>query len=144
MLDFLKDLPNNSNWLTPPDILEHLRSMYGELFDPCPINPTEDGLKIDWRDRNFINPPYSRGKLIKWLKKGYEEFLKGKLCVFLIPSDTSTVYWHKYVMRASYIYFFIRRIKFVGAGGSPKFGSVLVLFDPDFKNSSPVVDSYGR
>jgi site-specific DNA-methyltransferase (adenine-specific) len=135
---FFSGTPENSNWKTPSNILKEIYEWYGdsnnEMFDPCPTNPKVDGLKIDWKERNYINPPYSRGELIKWLEKGYNEFKNGKLCVFLIPSDTSTKYWHEYVMKSSYVFFIKPRVIFVGATGSPKFGSVLVVFDPSSEN----------
>ena len=47
-----------------------------------------------------------------WLKKGYEEWQKGKLMVFLIPSRTDTKWWHQWVMEATEIRFIKGRLKF--------------------------------
>ena len=77
------------DWETPDKILIDLNKEFGELFDPCPIEHDLDMLKVEWNSRNFINPPYGR-EIGKWLEKGYKESLKGKLCVFLIPSRTDT------------------------------------------------------
>ena len=58
--------------------------MYEDWFDPCPLNPnwTVDGLKLDWKDKTFVNPPYSKPK--PWVEKAIEESKRGKRIVMLL------------------------------------------------------------
>jgi len=66
-------------------------------FDPCPVNPTFDGLSVDWGYSNYCNPPYGRG-IKKWFEKGYHEWEKGKTVVYLIfVQQSSTKAFHKYI-----------------------------------------------
>ena len=76
----------------------------------------------------ILQSPYGR-KIGKWLRKGYEESLKGSLVVFLIPSRTDTKWWHEYVFKASEIRFIRGRLKFGNAQNSAPFPSVIVVFD---------------
>ena len=53
----------HDDWETPTDLLEYIRMKYfngHSFFDPCPIDPDFDGLKIAWKKRNYVNPPYNR------------------------------------------------------------------------------------
>ena len=75
-------------WNTPESLYRNLNDEFHFDFDPCPNNPSFDGLSIKWGNRNFINPPFSQWQ--KWVIKGYEEYKKGKLCVFLIAARTDT------------------------------------------------------
>jgi len=116
-----------SDWRTPRAFYLGLNQEFHFTFDPCPSNPAFDGLKRSWGKRNFVNPPYGR-EIGKWLKKGYEESLKGKLVVFLIPSRTDTRWWHDYVMKADEIRFIKGRLKFEGAKYSAPFPSCIAIF----------------
>lgn len=116
-------------WQTPESIYEELNKEFKFVLDPCPLCPEFDGLSIPWEKSNFINPPYGR-EIGKWLKKGYEESLKGKLCVFLIPSRTDTKWWHDYVMKAKEIKFIRGRLKFKDAKYNAPFPSCVVIFKP--------------
>lgn len=115
------------DWQTPKEVYQKLDEEFNFNFDPCPPNPTFDGLEIYWRERNFVNPPYGN-EIGKWLKKGYEESLKGKLVVFLIPSRTDTRWWHDFVMKAAEIRFIKGRLKFDGQKNSAPFPSAVVIF----------------
>lgn len=115
------------DWKTPKETYNKLNEEFKFDFDPCPTNPTFDGLKINWGLINFCNPPYGR-EIGKWLKKGYEESLKGKIVVFLIPSRTDTIYWHEYVMKAKEIRFIKGRLKFDNFKNCAPFPSAVVIF----------------
>lgn len=115
------------DWQTPNYIYNELDREFHFDFDPCPANPTFDGLNIEWGKSNFVNPPYGR-EIGKWLKKGFEEWKKGKTAVFLIPSRTDTRWWHDFVMKATEIRFIKGRIKFKGAKNSAPFPSCVVVF----------------
>lgn len=115
------------NWRTPLGVYEKLNVEFHFNYDPCPINPELDGLETEWGKRNFVNPPYGR-EIGKWLKKGFEEWQKGKLVVFLIPSRTDTKWWHEYVMKADEIRFIEGGLKFDDQKGSAPFPSCIVVF----------------
>jgi len=127
----------NDDWATPDDIYKKLDDEFHFDFDPCPLDPTFNGLEISWKKRNFINPPYSN--IDSFLEKGHHELNNGhtELLVYLIPVRTDTRWFHKYI----YPYFKkdqceIRfqkgRIKFsngTGAKHSAPFPSMYVIFD---------------
>lgn len=115
------------DWKTPKAFYEKLNEEFHFDFDPCPPNPTFDGLAIDWGGRSFVNPPYGR-ELKKWIRKGFEEWKKGKLVVFLIPSRTDTSFWHDYIMQADEIRFIRGRLKFDDCKNSAPFPSCVVVF----------------
>lgn len=115
------------DWKTPDAVYEELNKEFGFDFDPCPPNPSFDGLASDWGDSNFCNPPYGR-ELPKWIEKGYEQWTYGKGVVFLIPSRTDTRWWHQYVMGADEIRFIKGRLKFKGARHSAPFPSCVAVF----------------
>jgi hypothetical protein len=73
-------------WLTPPNILESLRSECGELFDPCPYPASyeKNGLEEEWPMDKVIycNPPF-RGARV-WSRKALDEATRGKRILFII------------------------------------------------------------
>lgn len=116
------------DWQTPKAVYQILDAEFNFDFDPCPINPKFDGLKIEWGRVNFVNPPYGR-EIPKWIKKGFEESQKGRAVVFLIPSRTDTKWWHDYIMKADEIRFIKGRLKFGNAKNSAPFPSAIVIFN---------------
>jgi len=116
-------------WSTPPDLLQALKEEFGELYDPCPVCEDFrmfDALGSSWAEKNFINPPYS--EWAKWVKKGYEESLKGKLCIFLLPVRTDTQAFHDYIIDQAEIRFLKGRLKFGGGKQPAPFPSMLVIY----------------
>lgn len=116
------------DWRTPKRVYEQLNTIFSFDFDPCPPNPQYDGLSIDWRKSNYVNPPYGR-EIGLWLKKGFEESRKGKIVVMLIPSRTDTKWWHDYAMEAKEIWFVRGRLKFDDQENSAPFPSAIVVFE---------------
>lgn len=115
------------DWKTPKKFYTELNKEFNFNFDPCPNNPTFNGLTIEWGTSNFINPPYGRG-IGEWIKKGYDESRKGKIVVMLIPSRTDTKWWHQYVMKAKEIRFVYGRLKFDDQKNPAPFPSAIVVF----------------
>jgi site-specific DNA-methyltransferase (adenine-specific) len=113
-----RNLKHSDNWETPEDLYQELNNEFGFDFDPCPINhdlSLWDGLKIDWKKSNFVNPPYSRNLKEAFVKKAIEESKKGKVCVVLLPVSTSTKLFHEYILpNKKEIRFIKGRVKFVG------------------------------
>ena len=74
-------------WLTPPDLMAELEAEFEFDFDPCPYPLPDgfDGLKIEWGESNYVNPPF-KGPTA-WVRKAIEEYKKGKKVVFVFPID---------------------------------------------------------
>lgn len=122
----------NDQIQTPPSFLAGLRKIYSvkEFFDPCPLErPEWDGLKIDWGQDNFVNPPFSEIK--KWLKKGVEEKKKGRRSLFLITLRPNCKYWVEYVWPHLTRFFLLEKnLQFVGFERAFPVALCLVEFDP--------------
>lgn len=120
---------------TPKDLLEIINKEFNFNFDPCPLNPTFDGLEVEWKERNFVNPPYS--KIPQFLDKGFKEFQNNKLSVFLITARTATKYWFDYIYPfATEIRFLRNTVAFEGYKTNFPIPLALVIFDPD--SSQPI------
>lgn len=116
---------------TPDDIYKQLDDEFHFNFDPCPFKPTFDGLMVEWKERNYVNPPY--GKYVKlWIGKAINESRKGHLVVILLPSRTDTAWFHDGVLpHADEIRFIRGRLKFKGAENSAPFPSMIIIFRGD-------------
>lgn len=105
-----------------------------------------DGLEIDWEARNFVNPPYNITDKPKFVKKAYEEYLKGNTSILLIPATTETKWFHEYLVPYAQIFFIKGRVKFKGYNSKNEYvtdktgqsGSMLCVLDP---NKSPKMEA---
>ena len=85
-------------WLTPPELYEQLRIEFDFDYDPCPYPKPEDydGLRAEWGESNYVNPPFGSytdkidGKKkgpTAWARKCIQEYEKGKRVVMVYPID---------------------------------------------------------
>src|SRR3954451_1002305 len=106
---------DKDRWRTPPDLFARLNAEYGpfaldaaadETNHLCPrwFGPggeVEDALAVPWWDyarRIFCNPPYSRGMVNAFVRRGHEAARRtGTQATYLVPADTEPVWWHTYV-----------------------------------------------
>lgn len=132
-------------WATPQEFFDRYNKVYNFELDVCATKENakcdkyytleDDGLIQDWaKDGGFIqmNPPYGRD-IIKWMKKAYEESLKGSTVVCLVPSRTDTKWWHEYAMKGD-IEFIRGRLKFGDSKNSAPFPSAVVVFNKGQNN----------
>ena len=105
--------------ITPDRVWDMIKENWGwnkeQFFDPCPVNPQWNGLDIDWKEMNFVNPPYSRqiGErktlLAQFVDKALEET---GTTIMLLPSKTDQEWFHKI---KDFDMIWIRgRLKFIG------------------------------
>lgn len=126
-------------WSTPQDFYDELNAEFGFETDVCSTHENakcehhyteeEDGLSRKWTGICWMNPPYARGVMAKWIKKAYESSLEGATVVCLIPARTDTAVWHDYCMKGD-IRFIRGRLKFGGCEDSAPFPSAVVIFRP--------------
>jgi phage N-6-adenine-methyltransferase len=136
MVDKVLFSSKSNEWTTPNDFYEELNKEFNFTLDPCCTKENakcskyftkeDDGLEQDWsKDIVFMNPPYAR-EIKHWVKKAYEESLKGATVVCLIPARTDTSYWHDYCFKGD-VRFLRGRLKFSNKGSAP-FPSAVVIF----------------
>ena len=118
------------DWRTPKALYQALDAEFGFDFDAAPSNPTFDGLSVEWGGHTFLNPPYGR-QVGKWVQKAYEESLKDKLVVMLLPSRTDTRWFQAILHEAKEVLFIAGRLKFDDQASPAPFPSVLVLYSQD-------------
>ena len=119
---------NNQDGRTPKKVYENLDKEFNFDFDPCPKDPDFDGLSIPWSKSNFINPPFKQQRL--WIKKAYEESLKGKTCVMLLPARTDSRIFHEIILPfAKEIRWIKGRLKFEQYNNPAPFPSMIVIFN---------------
>ena len=137
-----RNLEHKDDWKTPAKVFDELNNEFNFDFDPCPYKhdiTQWDGLQVDWGDRNFVNPPYSRKLKEAFVEKAIIEKMKGKLSVLLLPVSTSTALFHDLIKpNASEIRFVRGRIRFEGVNTkgeyvtdkTPMHDSMIVIFKP--------------
>jgi len=142
---------NRDDYETPQEFFDNLNMMYGFVIDAAASSENaktdhyftkeDDGLVQNWNEPTWVNPPY--GLVVsKWIKKGYEEAIKWKVpVVMLVASRTDTIRFHKYIMKATEIFFIKGRITFVGEKDPAPFPSMVVVFDAFSGMSTPDIYS---
>lgn len=125
-----------NEWQTPQHIFDACNNRYGPFVRDmaateenalCEVYCTkkkirkyskyqfEDAFHCDWNSMNgslWCNPPYGpAGTIPQWLWHGYKH--KRNTRVFLLPNDSSTEWWHKYVRKANEVVFIKGRVQFI-------------------------------
>lgn len=133
------------DWCTPQDFFDALNEEFNFKLDAaatektkkCELcfTPETDGLSQSWDCGGavFCNPPYGRD-IGKWVKKAYEESLRGGYpIVLLIPSRTDTSYFHDYIYGKANLRFVRGRLRFTDDNGVPAdpapFPSMVVVYN---------------
>ncbi len=113
---------------TPEWLYNQLDSEFHFDFDPCPLNPTFDGLALPWGLRNYVNPPYS--DKAPWIRKSLIEHIQGKTIVMLLPVDTSSRWFQRWIHPyASQIRFLNQRLIFPPNKHHAAYASMIVVYD---------------
>jgi phage N-6-adenine-methyltransferase len=149
-----KGCEQKDKWETPNSLFHMLNNEFDFNLDPCCEDSTAkcalyyteemNGLNKSWAGKRvFVNPPYSRGNIERWMKKCYEESLNGTLIVALIPVSTSAKWFHDYVWMKAEIRFLKGRIRFVGAPFTAPFSSCIAVYNPPIRRELGSYSSNG-
>jgi len=146
-----RNIEHHDNWSTPKWLYDKLNAEFNFDLDPCPLNigpitTKNNGLLKEWGMSNFVNPPYSRKLKEAFVKKALEESKKGKICVLLLPSSTSTAMFHNIILpHAREIRYIKGRVRFEGintkgeqADDNPMHDSMIVVFEGHHVNKDTV------
>jgi hypothetical protein len=114
----------NDEYVTPNWLKNGL---FEGWFDPCSLSQglvSFDGLARDWKEKTFVNPPYS--KPAPWIDKAIAESKKGNVIALLVKHDSSTLWWAKLHEAGAHFLPLLGRLHFNGGAPAP-FPSVLVI-----------------
>lgn len=142
MAQWVAPNPETDEYPTPKSLVRPMADALGG-FDLDPASGAEDtphaenvytkaddGLSKEWFGTVFCNPPFSAK--IEWLKKAIDQTNSGNAdtVVMVLPVDTSTNWYHRYVTQATAVCFLgPGRTDFSqGRGGSPNFNFMLCVF----------------
>lgn len=127
-------------WETPQELFDKLHAIHKFTVDVCAskenakralyFSKEDSGLDKNWGMYGtsfWMNPPYGR-EIGKWMKKAYEESLKGISVVCLVPARTDTAWWHDYAAKGK-VEFIRGRLKFNGHKDNAPFPNALVIFN---------------
>lgn len=142
-------------WETPQDLFDNLNKVFNFKTDVCALpetakcdnyfTPEIDGLKQDWNDVCWCNPPYGRMQK-DWIKKALEESQKNNsTIVLLIPAKTDTKIWHEVIFEDSSAVCFIKgRLRFGSAKENAPFPSAIVVFGNVTNEQLEALNSFGH
>ena len=125
------NISKHNNWSTPKALYEALDKEFHFQDDPCPLygdKTTEDGLVRHWKSPAFMNPPYERYVIDRWVQKAYEESQLGCTVVGLLRGDTSTRWFHEWVWNKAEFVPLRGRLKFGNSKTSPPFPSIIAIW----------------
>lgn len=94
----------DNEWYTPDDILDAARDVLGVIdLDPASsaiaqtrvrarlhFDKDTDGLMQPWRGRVWLNPPYARGLIDRFVQKLVEEFKAGNVTAAILLTNNAT------------------------------------------------------
>lgn len=150
-------------WISPPEIIQAVINTLGFIdLDPCSnsegrctvparsrFTKNEDGLKLPWFGRVYVNPPYGR-TIRKWISKAIHEYDRGVVSevVILVPARTDTRWFNSL---NGFIWCAIRgRLRFSGMKDAAPFPSAVfylgdhrLRFYSAFEQLGPIYRSVG-
>jgi site-specific DNA-methyltransferase (adenine-specific) len=130
-------MSKNDEWGTPQWLFDALNAEFKFELDVAasPKNHKcgdfftiyTNGLARSWTVSNWCNPPYSNQ--MPWAVKAVQEAAKGRRTVMLAMCDVSTEFFKYCFYHAWEIRLLTHRITFEGAKSTPRFASMIVVFD---------------
>jgi len=130
---------NKDDWETPDEIFDEYNTKFGfDIIDVCAnennhkcdnyFTQKDDGLRLIWTGKCWMNPPYGR-EIGEWVKKAmYSSLYTDAIVVGLLPARTDSKWFHDFVYGFSDIVFIRGRLKFKGAKWNAPFPSMIAIW----------------
>lgn len=103
--DVEKPPSESDEWSTPKALFDALRARHDFTLDAAAaawnakcaayLDQRANALRRPWRGRVWLNPPYGRGQLARWMAKARQEVLarRAELVGCLVPAYTCESWW---------------------------------------------------
>jgi ParB family transcriptional regulator, chromosome partitioning protein len=159
----------DTEWYTPPDILEAACAVLGAIdLDPASSDAQQalapvrgasyftvenSGLDQPWCGRVWLNPPYARGWIDRFVAKMVQSYRSGEMQagIMLTNSATETTWWQSAAGACEALCFRKGRVRFLKiengilttGGSSPSHPHTLFYFGPDAAHFAYVFRPFG-
>jgi phage N-6-adenine-methyltransferase len=140
-----------NEWYTPWPIIEKACNVFGGAIDLDPASSAvaqetvkarqyfdkdQNGLLHQWHGRVWLNPPYERLLIGRFINKLLAEWHASRVtaCIALTHNFTDTIWFHDAMSAADVVCFTQGRIKFYGSGdaiSTATQGQALFYFGPE-------------
>lgn len=152
-------------WGTPPELIEAVRTVFGGPIECDPATHAaaqervqalryytaeDDSLdpKHRWRGRVFLNPPYQRGLIDRFVKKLLIECVTHHTteAIVLVNAQTDTQWFCDLMDAASTCCFPTGRVRFLnsdGKPGMPQVGQAIFYIGPNLSRFQAVFGKFG-
>ena len=151
------------NWYTPAIYVESARVVLGGQIDLDPASTEEanrvvmarvfytkedNGLKLPWYGKIWLNPPYTRGQIDSFAEKMRIEVKAKRVeqAIVLVNNATETVWFQKLAAISSAVAFPVKRIKFWSvdkASSSPLQGQAFFYIGTEKEKFAREFSKYG-
>ncbi len=151
----------SDEWYTPPEYIELTRQVMGGIdLDPASNTTAQqwiqaerwygiknDGLKMHWDGRVWLNPPYGGGGMPQWIDKVIDAYENGAVtqAVVLVRPAAGTA-WFQLLSSRFLCCALHKRIKFIDAEGqksSPTHGNIFYYLGQNIERFSEVFRAIG-
>ena len=128
-------------WETPQALFDEWNARFQFTLDVCALpenakcvryfTPEHDGLAQDWGSEIcWMNPPYTRYVIDRWVRKAYEASKAGATVVCILPVSTTATWRKTYVKPYAEVIELLDRVKFGGSKVNAMFDCVIAIFRP--------------
>ena len=123
-----------NEWYTPPEYIESARRVLGDIdLDPASndiaqqtvkattyYTKQDDGLAKSWSGRVWMNPPYAKDLIGKFVSKLVKEFQDGNVtdAIVLVNNATDSQWFQELAAVSTFVCFPKGRVKFLSRDGS--------------------------
>jgi len=135
-----------TGWETPRGVFDPLDREFRFTLDAAAsaentlcteyLTEEQDALRPDCRwapGPVWLNPPYGRNMMPRWLEKAYQESMMGSTVVALLPANTDVGWFHDWVLGKAELRWVRGRLQFLLDGvvqGNNPGGSVIAIYRP--------------
>jgi|19_taG_2_1085344.scaffolds.fasta_scaffold31113_3 phage N-6-adenine-methyltransferase len=153
----------NDDWYTPEYIIDMVRQVMPIELDPASsdsankivkskryFTEANDGLLKNWKGKVYMNPPYSRGWVKKFMEKLCYEYKAGFVdeAIALLNNGTETGWFQDSAKLSSAICFPKGRIRYLSkdlnSSNGPLQGQVIFYFGKNYKKFIKVFQELGE
>jgi len=152
----------HAEWYTPKEYIEAVRDVLGEIdLDAASSDKAQEtvnakryfshensGLDHEWHGRVWLNPPYSKGLMPRFVAKMCEEYEAGRITagIMLTHNSTDSTWFHDAARCSAAVCFTLSRIRFSNSRGgqtSPYQGQAFFYFGKDVGRFAAVFGELG-